>query len=155
MMRTCDVASTQVGVREATGANDGLPADRYMRGDKLPWCAGFLLWCNQQSEDPKLYSTTAEYYLMRAVSEFENMMRARQKWVAFNPKVLPQENNIIFFRNRGASDSGPGRHVGIILTVDSERERITTVEGNLGNAVRNMTYPLSVLRDRVTGYGLI
>ena len=151
MLRTVDVALSQIGVKELSGKNDGVPADRYMHGDKLPWCAGFVLWCNAQSDDVKLYTSNAEYFVMRAVADMERIMRARGWWRPFDPRVLPKENEVIFFANRGGSDAGPGRHVGVVASVFPDR--IVTVEGNLGDSVGTASYRLADLAARVTGYG--
>ena len=45
-------AKTQIGVREATGNNDGVPSERYSNGQKEPWCANFVSWCFRESGNP-------------------------------------------------------------------------------------------------------
>ena len=43
---------SQVGVREATGKNDGKEVEMYLKSVKLgkgfPWCAAFVKWCFDQ-----------------------------------------------------------------------------------------------------------
>lgn len=44
-----DIYLSQVGIKEATGANDGLEVERYLSNVGLskgqPWCAAFVSWC--------------------------------------------------------------------------------------------------------------
>ena len=46
--RVIDTALTQVGVREATGKNDGAQVEKYLRvvglGKGYAWCAAFISW---------------------------------------------------------------------------------------------------------------
>jgi hypothetical protein len=139
---TLSVAVTQLGVKELSGKNDGIPAERYMRGDKLPWCAGFVLWCNAQSQDMKVAPTTADYYRMRSVAEFEKTMRAYGLVAEANVvdgmttrsnNYCPRPGDLVFFKGRGGSDTGPGRHMGIVEYVDGVL--LNTIEGNASNAV--------------------
>lgn len=161
MKRTVDVALTQLDVKEATGANDGTPAERYGAGDKLPWCASFLLWCNAQSEDAKLAPTKAAYYRLRAVSELEAEMKRRGSWRALTSKDFPTGNCLLFFRDRGASDAAvSGRHVGIVVetqVLSSGKHLVHTVEGNVGNRVQRLKHDLSNPKTvaRITGFALI
>jgi len=140
MIHAIDVAITQLGVFETNGHNDGIPADRYMRGDKLAWCAGFVLWCYDVSDDPPVWdddnkATTDDakrYYALRKVStmlEWAHTMR-----VFIEPRVLPARNDVILYGSRAGSDAGAGNHTGIVERIDGGR--IHTVEGNLGDAVR-------------------
>jgi hypothetical protein len=52
--QTClvDVYSSQVGVREATGRNDGKEVEAYLKscglGKGYSWCAAFVKWCFTQ-----------------------------------------------------------------------------------------------------------
>lgn len=47
------VYMSQVGVREATGNNDGKDVEKYLRSVKTPkgsaWCAAFVKWCFDES----------------------------------------------------------------------------------------------------------
>jgi hypothetical protein len=139
MLTTLDVALSQVGVAEATGRNDGVPAERYMRGDRLPWCAGFLLWANSQSDDEQVARSLREYYRMRSVQALEDEFKARGWWFAERERVRP--GDWIFCRDRGASDAGAGRHVALCESVIGDIVR--TVEGNSGNRVTLRSYRLN------------
>lgn len=57
---------SQIGVREATGKNDGKDVEKYLRstglGKGYAWCAAFVHWCLDQAKIPNTinaYSPTA------------------------------------------------------------------------------------------------
>lgn len=142
--RALSLARSQVGVREATGNNDGLPAQRFSNGRREPWCANFVAWTFRQSGNP----LPGNQRRLASVQYMEDTMKANGKWFA-RGAATPQPGDVIFFGNRGDSDRGPGRHVGIVEKV--ENGRVYTVEGNSGNAVKRRSYPLD--HPRITGYG--
>lgn len=164
-MTPIDVARTQVGIAEATGQNDGIPAERYMRGDQLAWCAGFVLWCH----DVAGHEVPGNYWRLRSVAAFEAEMSERGLWLG--PSVVPMSGDIVFFGDRARSDAGVGRHCGLVefVAVRSRFEsdplhpqggrviltgtEIHTIEGNSGNAVTRQLY----LHDdkRITGYARV
>lgn len=147
MIKASDVALSQVGVSESGGENCGIPAERYMRGDELAWCAGFALWCNANSDDVKVARTDAEYYRMRLVQNFEDEMKARGWWLP--PTAEPQEGDFVFCQTRGESDPGKGRHMGIATAFKDGY--VETVEGNSGNRVAQRRYKHG--DSYITGYG--
>lgn len=150
-----DVALTQLDVREATGQNDGIPATRYNRGDCLPWCAAFCLWCNEQSGmDARVVVNPPDYWMFRAVAQFELAMKRRGWWAAASS--TPARNDFVFFANRGASDAHPaGRHMGIVEGLSGHL--LATVEGNWQNRVARLVHDLSrpAVRDRITGFARV
>lgn len=159
-MRTIDVAIAQLGVKEATGHNDGDPFTRYMHsggaargkvGDA--WCAHFVIWCNEQSTDAHVCLSDKERWLFPEVRAMEAGLKARGLWLP--PETVPQRNDIIFFGTRGASDSGKGRHVGIVeSTSGADNQLIHTVEGNVGDKVARLVHDMTnpATRGRVTGF---
>lgn len=151
MIQTIDVALSQLGVFEATGRNDGVPAKRYMRGDELAWCAGFVLWCNEHSDDPDMTPDDWTYYHLRSVSSMIKHFRKLGCLVEPSRGYTPQRNDIIFF-GKTASDVGvTGSHVGIVEACDGAR--VFTVEGNTSNKVAKRSYPL---HDKtIVAYGVI
>ncbi|TJZ63571.1 CHAP domain-containing protein [Sphingobacterium olei] len=52
-MRIHDIATAELGVREATGHNDGERVEAYLRythlGKGYEWCAAFVSWCYGQA----------------------------------------------------------------------------------------------------------
>jgi hypothetical protein len=142
--RALSLASSQVGVREATGNNDGLPAQRYSNGRREPWCANFVAWSFRNSGNP----LPGNQRRLASVQYMEDQMKANGRFIP-SGSAPPKPGDVIFFGNRGQSDRGPGRHVGIVEKV--ENGRVYTVEGNSSNSVRRRSYPLNA--SRITGYG--
>lgn len=140
MINAVDVALSQLGVHEATGKNDGVPAERYMHGDKLAWCAGFVLWCNANSDDENFAATTAEHYAMRSVTTFIEVMKRKG---LFLPKAsVPLRNDVVFFGNTDSDVGIKGSHVGVVEAVDVEACWFTSIEGNYGNKVQRVKHLL-------------
>ncbi|HVW97499.1 MAG TPA: CHAP domain-containing protein [Mucilaginibacter sp.] len=48
-----NIAGTQVGVKEATGHNDGPAVEKYLKsvglGKGYPWCMAFVYWCCREA----------------------------------------------------------------------------------------------------------
>jgi len=133
-----DVAETQIGITEATGHNDGVPADRYMRGDRLAWCAGFVIYCYDVSDWPSLYMNTAGYYRLRNVQAMEDEMKERGCFYGAALANIVWPGDVVFYRSRGKSDKGAGRHVGLVVGVDYDDGKVAaikTIEGNLSDSV--------------------
>lgn len=138
MIHTVDVAESQVGVAERTGHNDGIPAERYMRGDALAWCAGFLLWCNDCSDDAKWAPDTASYYRLRSVTSWIEWAKEKLRF-HHRGLIVPQRGDVVFFGDTDSDVNVHGSHVGIVTRVDGGV--IHTVEGNSGNKVARRSYP--------------
>lgn len=153
LVTPADVAETQIGVKEATGNNDGVPAERYNRGDKVAWCGSFVTYCYEKSDFPRLYETDSMYYLMRNVANFEREMQKRGAWFGWRFASIVNVNDIVFYGDRQQSDAGNGRHVGLVVDVgiDEQGLFIETIEGNYGNKVAKRT--LRANDKAITGYG--
>ena len=154
MIHAIDVAISQLGVSEASGNNDGVPAERYMRGDELAWCAGFVLWCFMMSDDDPVWedydqSTVNDermYWELRAVSTLMKWAHRREVFIEAN--VIPARNDVIFYGSRTGSDAGRGKHVGLVESVDATH--IHTVEGNFGDKVTRRSIPIGF--PEIAGY---
>lgn len=139
--KALDAARSQLGVREATGNNDGIPSKRYMDGRKEPWCANFVSWAFRQTGHP----LPGNQRSLASVQYMEDQMKKAGKF----HRGTPAAGDVIFFKNRGGSDSGPGRHVGIVEKV--ENGYVYTIEGNSSNGVNRRKYKLD--NGRIAGYG--
>lgn len=142
-----DIARTQLGVSEKTGKNDGIPAQRYMRGDALAWCAGFVLWCLAQSDNRWRHAFDAQHYKCRRVSGFVGV--AGENGI-FRPRKAydAQPGDVIFFTASQSDVGVPGNHCGV---VDEVRDgRVHTIEGNSGNRVARRDYDVD--DKRILGY---
>lgn len=144
-----DVALSQLGVHEKTNKNDGIPAERYMKGDALAWCAGFALFCNETSDDPNIARTLVEHYRMRRVSVFMRVARERRMWVE---QGHPVANDFVFFDLLSDVDI-EGSHMGIVEHVDLKTKRVHTIEGNTSNKVARRDYRLDA--RAILGYARV
>ena len=153
----------ELGVKEASGANDGIPYTRYAMstvyasGKKPPWCAAFVVWCYNKAGfrmggkegRRKLFSVAALRHYIATEGQF-----TLAKHVAIWHKLdvattVPDVGDIIFFKSRGDSDTGTGKHCGIVEFLANGT--VHTIEGNKGNAVGRGAYKLD--NPRIWGYG--
>jgi len=147
-----DVIRGELGVSEATGRNDGIPQERYSQGRKDPWCAHFVAWAFRQTGAPLPGDrplSQNQNLALGSVQHMEDQMRAAGTLVPGGKDATPQPGDVIFFASRGRSDSGSGRHVGIVEKV--ENGRVHTIEGNSSNSVRRRSYPLD--HYNIANYG--
>lgn len=131
MTRALAIARRELAleVREATGRNDGTPAERYAFGDAVPWCAAFVAYCFREAGAP----LPGNRWRIRAVAELERELEAAGARVA-----APRPGCVVTFNRRGASDAGAGRHCGIVEAVAGDE--LVTIEGNVANAVRRQRH---------------
>jgi hypothetical protein len=128
-------AQSQVGVGEATGNNDGLPAQRYCGGQNIPWCASFVAWSFAQSGNP----LPGDQARLASAPYMASVMQRGGKF----HRGTPQPGDIIFFR-----DAGGICHTGIVESV--QNGRVNTIEGNSSNRVARRSYPLG--SGAIAGY---
>lgn len=84
--RITEVYTSQIGVREATGHNDGKDVEKYLRavglGKGYAWCAAFVRWCyDQAGVRTKINGAAASAY---------------------------NRNNLVFFKHKFQQDPRPG-----------------------------------------------
>jgi peptidoglycan hydrolase-like protein with peptidoglycan-binding domain len=130
-------ARSQIGIREASGNNDGVPASRFSNGRNVPWCANFVSWNFRQAGNPLPGNQVA----IGSCDTMANELKRAGMWIG---KQTPQPGDVIFF-----GTPGDYTHVGIVDRV--EGGRVYTVEGNSGNRVAERSYSLS--DGRIQGYG--
>ena len=143
------LAAKQVGLKEETGRNDGQSIFPFTGGRKEPWCAHFVAWCYRtagKAIPDDIVPSLKQHNPLASVSHMERVFNDHD-WHYREPKP----GDVVFFASRGGSDRGPGRHCGIVESVDSKTEIVTTIEGNLSNAVRRTKHKLS--DPRITGFG--
>jgi hypothetical protein len=143
------VISDEVGIKELTGKNDGVPSERYMGGRQEPWCAHFIAWAFRQIDLPlpgDVEPTKKRANPLASVAFMERVFKEAE-WFYMEPKP----GDVIFFTNRGLSDRGPGRHCGIVEHVDPVARRLVSIEGNVSNMVKRVTHSFASVR--VSGYG--
>lgn len=139
-----NVAETQIGV---TG---GAPYwSWYGFNERVEWCACFVSWCADQCgliENGSLPKFSA---CRNGIEWFKE----KQKW-ANREGYIPKIGDIIFFDWKNKSDenqNGVSDHVGIVKSVDIENNKVYTIEGNSGDAVKERTYDINDVE--IMGYG--
>jgi hypothetical protein len=113
--------TAEIGVREATGHNDGEPVEKYLAstglGKGYAWCAAFVNWVYQQNgiEGPKTPAWSPSW--------FPNSKKYDSQ------KQIPQPGDLfgIYFRSKGRI-----AHVGFIDKWQGTT--VLTVEGNTNEA---------------------
>lgn len=148
-MGVLEIAQAQLGVKEATKSNDGEPSVRYMGGRKEPWCGHFVAWVYRQAGKPipgDVVPTTKRANPLASVAFLERVFKEHE-WYYREPKP----GDLVFYKDRGQSDPGKGRHVGLVVLVDAQNRSFSTIEGNWGDCVASRT--LRFDDPRVCGFG--
>ncbi len=129
-----NLARSQIGLKEATGNNDGPEIEKFTGNRKEPWCAHFVAWLFREIGKPlptDIKPSISQHNPLASVSHMKKVFD-KNKWTVAEPVV----GGVVFFTTRGQSDSGPGRHVGVIESVESDC--FFTIEGNWGNSVKRV-----------------
>lgn len=140
-----DIARAEIGVREATGRNDGARVGEYLRytglGEGHEWCAAFVSWCFGQIglPEPRTPWSPALFPVARQPDQ-----------VAY---ARPGDVFGIWVREKGRIG-----HVGLIEygpgAADGSASWCITIEGNNQDAVRRVRRPIrtiQVVADWVSG----
>jgi hypothetical protein len=132
----CNVAKTQVGYRES---GDNYTEYGRWYGRQSYWCNVFVSWCAYvagvpTSVFPKLPSASGSYY--------STLPAVGADCFKFGSK--PVQAGDVLFSCTCSGGFGCIDHVGLIVDVDDQY--IYTVEGNMSDTVKALTYPVS------TGY---
>lgn len=119
-----DIADSQVGVREATGRNDGSEVEMYLRsvdlGKGYAWCAAFLTWCHDQAGIDNPQSAWSPDWVNSNIVYQANKPRIS----TFESK--PGQVFGLYFESKRRI-----AHVGLITGED--RLHYRTIEGNTNN----------------------
>lgn len=130
-------ATSQIGVREETGHNDGAQIAKYRNGvdNNAAWCASFVSWC---------YKGNDVFGYQASVSGIQ-MAAQKQNLYAEKGSYTPKPGDVMIQKN-GAS------HTGIVESVDPDGT-IHTIEGNASNSVKRVTYkPGSKGYNQISGW---
>ena len=116
-----NVYLSQVGVREATGNNDGVAVERYLKNlglDKgYAWCAAFVRWCYDQAG----VKTTITAWSPTAQNN-DAVVYEKGKW-----KAKADKADVFTLFYKGINRIG---HTGFVDKVYNDNSMIQTVEGN-------------------------
>ncbi len=116
----------ELGVREATGNNDGVKVEEYLRttglGKGYPWCAAFVYWNFIQLG----YTVDIEYPAWTP-SYFTEERVIYTRGEGFKCQPMPGDVIGIYFRSKGRI-----AHVGFIYEITDKY--YITIEGNTNSA---------------------
>lgn len=122
-------ASSQIGVREATGRNDGAAVKKYLATVGLregyAWCAAFVNWCLEQCEVKTPRSAWVPAWLDQKRIVYDSRKAFK---VGYSYKV-PQRCDLIFIWDR--RNNRPG-HIGLVENWGMKY--VITIEGNTNTA---------------------
>ncbi len=114
------VAGNELGVREATGKNDGVSVESYLKsvglGKGYSWCMAFVYWCAKNA--------AAELGLKNPLKQTGGVLDEWQS--GRGTHIVTPEPGSIFIMDFGG---GTG-HTGIVTGVFLDRGEIHTIEGN-------------------------
>ncbi|MBD1431782.1 CHAP domain-containing protein [Sphingobacterium sp. DN00404] len=137
--RIIEIAAAEIGVREATGNNDGGRVEAYLAytglGKGHAWCAAFVSWCYGQAGfaeprnpwSPALFPNARTYCRGGACADLK-----------ISTQVKPADIFGIYSRSAKRIN-----HVGLVWRM--ERNYILTVEGNVENRVLSKRRHLSTV----------
>ena len=116
------IAGTQVGVREATGHNDGPAVESYLKSVGLEkgfsWCMSFCYWCTKQA--------SINLKLQNPLKQTGGVLDEWNSGKGVHlTKDKPEPGSLMIMDHGG----GQG-HVGIVTGVFLDKGEIHTIEGN-------------------------
>jgi hypothetical protein len=125
-----ELARTQLGVREATGRNDGEQVEEYLRATELgpgyAWCAAFVTWVHQGcgADHPALGAWSPNWFTQRVIYHYGRLTYGQRGY------ERPQPGDVfgIYFPSKRRI-----AHVGIIEAWP-RGGRFITIEGNTNSA---------------------
>jgi hypothetical protein len=139
--RIIEIATAEIGVREATGNNDGERVEEYLRYTNLgkghQWCAAFVSWCYGQAGLPQPRNPWSPALFPDA-----------RTYGKGNPCGYPPTGKRItidkadLFAIYGAS-ARRINHVGLVKA--QQGQYIVTIEGNSNNRVESRRRHLSTI----------
>jgi hypothetical protein len=128
-----EVARRYVGAREVPkGSNRGPLIDDFTGGRAEPYCAHAVAFWHRVAGKPipgDVIPTPLRANPLASVS-FTLRVFSEHDWLVREPAV----GDVVFFRERGQSDPGRGRHIGIVVDV-SDPKRLTIIDANWNDAV--------------------
>lgn len=142
------IAKSQVGFKEdPKGSNRGVDIDKFTGRRAEPWCAHFVAWVFREADLPipgDVIPNAKRANPLASVTHMERVF-AEHGWAVREPAP----GDVVFFKSRGQSDRGPGRHVGIVVGVDLTH--LDVIDGNWADRVCLRR----VRRDdpQISGYG--
>jgi len=146
----------------------------YGFNERVEWCACFVCWVADQCgllegnsnegtqsdiEDQALTNAKLSIPKYSVCDDGINKFKEKGEWQdreTDGTLYIPKPGDIIFFdwieKDTGEQD-GISDHTGIVKNVDIENNKVHTIEGNSGDAVKEQEYDLNNIQ--IVGYGTI
>jgi len=146
----------------------------YGFNERVEWCACFVSWVADQCgllegnsnedtqselEDQTLANAKLSIPKYSVCDDGINKFKEKGEWQdreTDGTLYIPKPGDIIFFdwieKDSGEQD-GISDHTGIVKNVDIENNKVHTIEGNSGDAVKEQEYDLNNIQ--IVGYGTI
>ena len=146
----------------------------YGFNERVEWCACFVCWVADQCgllegnsneetqselEDQTLANAKLSIPKYSVCDDGINKFKEKGEWQdreTDGTLYIPKPGDIIFFdwieKDTGEQD-GISDHTGIVKNVDIENNKVHTIEGNSGDAVKEQEYDLNNIQ--IVGYGTI
>ena len=146
----------------------------YGFNERVEWCACFVCWVADQCgllegnsnedtqsdiEDQALTNAKLSIPKYSVCDDGINKFKEKGEWQdreTDGTLYIPKPGDIIFFdwieKDSGEQD-GISDHTGIVKNVDIENNKVHTIEGNSGDAVKEQEYDLNNIQ--IVGYGTI
>lgn len=135
-----DIAQRQIGVKEATGKNDGKQVavyqdyiGKWVEGE--PWCAAFASWCIGQAA-AKLGITTL----------FKKSAGSTEIWAQAKKNGTTLTSPIPYCIGLIRAPAGSGKtheHTFRVNSVDLPKGIVHSIDGNWSNQVMETAHPIS------------
>jgi hypothetical protein len=130
------LALAQVGLEEVPrGSNRGPDIDKFTGGNAVPYCALGICWLFREcgrAIPGDFVPTPGRMSPLCSVTHMERVF-TEHDWMV----MAPQPGDVVFYKDRGLSDRGPGRHVGLVVEVNDYGQTFRTVEFNWSQGVRS------------------
>lgn len=135
--QTLVIARTQIGVKEATGNNDGIPVQMYQDYvgkwvEGLPWCACFVSWCIGQAA--LTLGVTTKFARECSVPRMAIQAKKKKLWL---DKPIP--GCILLLKD----EQGNYEHTGFVESVDWNAGIVHSIDGNWSNKVCRTSHSIT------------
>ena len=134
-----DIAKRYVGAKEIPkGSNRGPMIDDFTGGRAEPYCAHAVAFWFRVAGKPIPGDVIPTPLRANPLASVTFMFRVfnEHDWVV----TVPQAGDVIFFKDRGSSDPGKGKHVGIVVDA-SDSKVLTVIDGNWSDQVCERKVP--------------
>src|SRR5215211_9234679 len=98
-------------------------------GDVHLWCVVFIWWVMRQAEVPATVFPKVASVFKQPNANVRDFFKARNRFMSASS--MPKEGDLVIFKKS---------HIGIVESVDSHSNTISTVEGNASDRVRRRSY---------------